>query len=78
VMRKLLSIALFAFVLCAAALHTQIAISRTGTHSSPEDSIDFVITLAIAGTMGLQTWGFGGILLVLGSLYGRRPFAPAE
>lgn len=35
-------------------------ISYTGTLASPQDSVTFVITLAAAGTVDLQTYGFGG------------------
>jgi hypothetical protein len=34
--------------------------SYTGTLSSPEDTVEFVLTLAAAGTVDLQTYGFGG------------------
>jgi hypothetical protein len=59
-MRKSLWIALFALALGATEARAQTTISYTGTLSSSVDSVDFVITLATAGTVGLQTYGFGG------------------
>jgi hypothetical protein len=52
-------------LLVAAGFAVQLAsggtISYTGTLSSPEDgSTAIVVTLASAGNLGLQTWGFGG------------------
>jgi hypothetical protein len=52
------------FVL-AAFLAAQVAcastVSYTGTLASPEDSTtQITVTMATAGTLGLQTWGFGG------------------
>jgi PEP-CTERM motif-containing protein len=58
-MRKSLWIALFALALGATAAHAD-TISYTGTLSSPEDFVDITITLATAGTVDLQTYGFGG------------------
>lgn len=34
--------------------------SYSNTLSSPEDAVEYVIVLATAGTVGLQTYGFGG------------------
>src|ERR1035438_853805 len=52
------------FVL-AAFLAAQVAcastVSYTGSLGSPEDSsVQITVTMATAGTLGLQTWGFGG------------------
>src|SRR5208337_2725852 len=48
----------------AALLAAQIAFadttSYTGTLASPEDYFTATVTMPVDGTMGLQTWGFGG------------------
>jgi hypothetical protein len=54
-----------AFFVIAAGLAAQAAfagtVSYTGTLASPEDSSnEFVVDMATAGTLALQTWGFGG------------------
>src|ERR1700722_15423986 len=59
-MRKSLWIALFALALGATAVRAQTTISYTGTLASPEDPAYFDVTLATAGTVVLQTYGFGG------------------
>ena len=35
-------------------------IPYTGTLASPQDTVQITVTLASAGTINLQTWGFGG------------------
>jgi len=34
--------------------------SYTGTLASPEDTFTVTVTMPVDGTLGLQTWGFGG------------------
>jgi hypothetical protein len=59
---QLIGIVKFSVILAFAAAGTVNAGSLflTGTLASPEDTADFVITLATAGTVTLQTYGFGG------------------
>ena len=59
-MQKSFFLALSALALCATSVRAQTTTSYTGTLTSPEDPVDFVITLGTSGTVGLQTYGFGG------------------
>jgi hypothetical protein len=53
------SFVLAAFLAAQAACAS--TVSYTGTLASPEDSTtQITVTMATAGTLGLQTWGFGG------------------
>jgi hypothetical protein len=52
-------VALLALVFGGTTVHADIT-SYTGTLNSPEDSAEIVVTLSIAGALGLQTYGFGG------------------
>jgi len=51
---------IFAIALLAASAAFAGSVSYTGTLSSPEDSFETTATLSAAGTLTLQTFGFGG------------------
>ena len=53
-------VALIALAFGGTVAHADITTSYTGTLSSPEDTVEFVLNLASAGTVTLQTYGFGG------------------
>ncbi len=50
----------FALGLVAASAAFADTLSYTGALSSPEDSFEAPATLSVAGTLTIQTWGFGG------------------
>ena len=75
-MRKTLWIALLALALSATTVRAD-TVSYTGTLSSSTDTAVFVITLGTAGTVDLQTYGFGGGTNASGTLIsagGTDPF----
>lgn len=51
-------------------------ISYTGTLSSPEDYVTETISVPIAGTVTLQTWGFGGGVNAAGTSIAAGGFDP--
>ena len=52
-------VALIALAFGGTVAHADI-MSYAGTLSSPEDTVEYVLNLASAGTVTLQTYGFGG------------------
>ena len=67
-----------AFLLAGAAIPAfGGTVSYTGTLASPDDaSTEFIINLASAGTLGIQTWGFGGGTNAAGSVIPAGGFDP--
>ena len=51
--------------------------SYTGTLPSPEDFVDFTVTLVSPGTVTLQTYGFGGGTNAAETLFHRAARTPS-
>jgi hypothetical protein len=68
-------VALIALAFGGTVAHADIT-SYTGTLSSPEDTVEFVLTLAAAGTVTFQTWGFGGGTNAAGQIIPAGGFDP--
>src|SRR5277367_446488 len=66
----------FVIGLFAAATAFADTTSYTGSLSSPEDTFETMATLSVAGTLTLQTWGFGGGTNAAGTLVPSGGFDP--
>ena len=60
--RRIRAASLIAFAMCLAASHPASAgtFSETGTLAGPTDYVTFVLHLSFSGSLGLQTYSFGG------------------
>ncbi len=71
------AIAIAAFLsFCCADSGVAATVSYTGTLATPENIFTQVITVPVAGTVTLQTWGFGGGTNAAGTVIGAGGFDP--
>jgi hypothetical protein len=67
---------LFVIGLLAAGAALGDTVSYTGTLNTPEDTFETTATLPVAGTLTLQTWGFGGGTNAAGTVIPSGGFDP--